>query len=229
LSLATSVATSALALPASSLRLPAQADSLFDRAVRAYATARTIRATFEQTLTNPALHETRRSRGAFAQQGASRFAFRFTHPPGEAIVSDGNFLWLYLPSAVPKQVLKLPVALGANLDFLTQLLTNPRESYAVAVGGTATLDGQPVADFTLTPRGSGTPFTSATLWIATRDLLVRQVEVVEPGGLVRRVRFSSIRAGGELPTDALTFTVPPGVRVVDQAALLGGRPDDSDG
>ena len=52
------------------------------------------------------------SRGTLMQAGESRFAMRFTEPPGEAIVIDGAHVWVYTPSTVPGQVIRLAVPSG---------------------------------------------------------------------------------------------------------------------
>lgn len=206
--------------------LPAQDTSatLLDRAARAFASVRTVRAQFAQTLTNPGTNSVHASHGEFFQRGPSRFAFRFSDPPGDAIVSDGVALWVYLPSAAKGQVLKMPGESGAALDFLTQLLAAPREHYAVAVRPDTSIGSHPVAVFALSPKNGNAPFTRATLWVGRDDLLLWQLEAVEQSGLVRRVAFSAIRTNVDLPGGALAFTVPEGVRVIDQAALFGGRP-----
>lgn len=205
-------------------------DSLLDRAASRIATGRPLRASFDQTLTNPDIRETKTSRGEFTQNGASRFAFRFTDPAGDAIVADGASLWIYLPSSARGQVLKLPIAQGAQLDLLSQLLTTPRTTYRVVTKGRENLDGRPAVVVQLTPRLPDAPFTRATLWIDQGEALVRQIEAVEPSGLIRRIHFRDIRADVELPSDALTFIVPANVKVIDASALLGrpsvppGRP-----
>jgi len=211
-----------LALIAAPLAAQSQADSLLDRAARAVASSRTLRAAFEQSLTNPDLRETRTARGDFMQQGPSKFAFRFSDPAGDAIVSDGTAIWVYLPSSARGQALKLPIAQGAQLDLITQLLTAPRTSYRITEGPTDEINGHSVSVFMLAPRSPNAPFTKATLWIDREDALVRQLEAVEPSGLVRRIRFRDIRTDIELPRDALTFVVPPNVKVLDASGLLGG-------
>lgn len=217
------VAGSIAATPATA---PAQAsiDSLLDRAARFIASARPMHALFEQTLTNPDTKETRNSKGEFAQRGAARFAFRFTDPAGDAIVADGGAIWVYLPSSARGQALKLPLAQGAQLDLLTQLLTAPRDSYKVTEGRSEAMGGRPVAVVRLEPKVPGTPFTRATLWIDREDALVRQLEAVEPSGLIRRIRFRDIRTDADLATGMLTFTVPPNVKVIDASALFGIKP-----
>lgn len=202
---------------------PAAPDSLLDRAARAVAAGRPMKAAFEQALTNPDIGETKTSRGEFAQQGAARFAFRFTEPAGDAIVADGSALWVYLPSSARGQVLKLPIAEGAQLDLITQLLTAPRTSYNITEGGLDRLGGATVAVYRLTPRIQTAPFVRATLWLDTATALVRQLEAVEPSGLIRRIRFQDIRTDVTFAPGTLTFAVPPNVRVVDASALLGGR------
>ncbi|MFI5245423.1 MAG: outer membrane lipoprotein carrier protein LolA [Gemmatimonadales bacterium] len=206
--------------------LPAQDSSaaLLDRAARAYASVRTVRAQFAQTLTNPGTNSVYASHGEFFQRGPSHFAFRFSDPPGDAIVSDGTAVWVYLPSAAKGQVLKMPGQAGAALDFLTQLLAAPREHYTVAARPDTSIGPHPVAAFALAPKDGNAPFTHATLWVGRDDLLLWQLEAVEPSGLVRRVTFSAIRTNVELPHGALAFTVPEGVRVIDQAALFGRKP-----
>lgn len=220
----------ALGLPGRTVRAQQQTsadlsvDSLLERAARGVAAGRTLRASFEQTLTNPDIRQTRVSRGTFAQAGPMRFAFRFTDPAGDAIVADGTAIWVYLPSSAPGQALKLPLSQGAQLDLLTQLLVAPRSSYTVTARPSAELDGRRVTVLHLAPRLAGTPFASATLWIDTESALVRQLEAVELSGLVRRIRFRDIRPDVELPREALTFAVPANVKVVDATALMGGRP-----
>lgn len=217
---AIAVAVAATCLSAPRARAQA-ADSLLDRAAAAIAGGRTLRAAFEQTLTNPDIGETRTTRGEFAQRGASRFAFRFTEPAGDAIVADGAAIWVYLPSSARGQVLKLPVAQGAQLDLLAQLLTTPRTTYRVTTGADTTLAGRATGVFTLVPRAQNAPFTRARLWIDRDDALVRQVEAVELSGLIRRVRFRDVQSDVELPRDALTFTVPANVKVLDASGLMG--------
>lgn len=202
----------------------ASIDSLLDRAARHVASSRTIRAGFEQTLTNPDTREIRNSKGEFAQQGPAKFAFRFTDPAGDVIVADGAAIWVYLPSSARGQALKLPLAQGAQLDLMTQLLTAPQASYRVTEGRSEEMGGRAVAVVRLDPKVPGTPFTRATLWIGREDALVRQLEAVEPSGLLRRIRFRDIRTDVELAPGMLTFTVPANVKVIDASGLFGMKP-----
>src|SRR5687768_12438035 len=91
------VVAAAFALFASAL--PAQTlDQTIDRAVAAWAAAKTVRASFEQTLTNPLTGSEVTARGEFQQQGRNRIGIRFTDPAGDRIVADGRVLWIHIPS-----------------------------------------------------------------------------------------------------------------------------------
>ena len=221
---ALSIAALALCVPPARAQAPrdtAAAMALYREAAAKFAAAKTMRATFEQTLISPANPTPRRSRGELMQRPPSRFAFRFSDPKGDAVVSDGRVLWIYLPSSAKGQVLKLPREAGGAFDVVAQLLANPGDRAQVRVQPEADRVGdEAVTVFLLTPRAAGAPFQDARVWIGA-DRLVRQIEVVEPGGLRRRMRFIDLRLGVPLPRRAFAFDVPPGVRIIDQAALMG--------
>jgi outer membrane lipoprotein carrier protein len=216
----------ALLVVAIASRLAAQDSSttLVDRAVRTYRSARTVHATFEQALTSPATGTVYASRGEYFQGVESRFAIRFADPAGDAIVNDGVALWLYLPSSAKGQVVKLPSSASAGFDVLANLLTAPKSGYLATRVRDEAVDAHSTSVFALVPKTPDMPFTRATLWIGKRDALVWQLEAVEQSGLVRRVRFTSVRTGGVLPEGVFVFSVPAGVKVVDQAALFGQKP-----
>jgi outer membrane lipoprotein carrier protein len=198
--------------------------SLFDRAATAYKAAHTIRTTFDQTLTNPMAGKPQHARGDYLQGEGSRFAIRFSDPSGDAVVNDGTSLWLYLPSSAKGQVIRMPSQATAGMDFLSALLSAPRSDYVVRRMRDETIDTHATAAYSLVPKRDDMPFTRATLWIGKPDALIWQLETQEQGGLTRRVRFTSVEMNAEIPAAAFTFTVPAGVKVLDQDALFGKKP-----
>lgn len=200
------------------------ASAAIDRAARAFQQARSVRATFEQTLANPITGTEARATGELLLAQPNRLSVRFTQPAGDRVVADGQWLWVYLPSSAPNQVVKLP-GRGrgvAGVDMVGDLLTSPRARYQVADGGAATLDGRATRAVVLTPRADGTPIRQARVWVDDADAAVRQLEVTDANGLVRTLRMTSWVPNARLPRGAFTFAVPAGARVVDQAALAGG-------
>jgi outer membrane lipoprotein carrier protein len=197
------------------------ADRAIDAAVESYSRIRTARATFEQTITNPLVGSTLASRGEFEQQRPDRFVFRFSEPKGDIIVSDGKFVWLYLPSSAPGQVIRAPLSSDAagSLDLIGEFFTNPRMRYTIGDAGAATIDGRAVRAVTLAPRSKDAAFTRAKVWIDPANGALVQFEAEEASGVTRLVHITSFAANAAVKPGAFAFTVPKGVRVVDGNTL----------
>jgi outer membrane lipoprotein carrier protein len=212
-------AAAAVVLALAAQTLSAQSvDQTIDRAVAAWRAAKTVRATFEQTLANPLTGSEVTARGEFQQQGRNRIAVRFTDPAGDRIVADGRVLWIYIPSTTPGQVIRSSLTQGASsVDLTGQFLTAPRSKYNISAAGTTTVGGRPAHGLLLVPKREGNqPFTRATVWVDDRDGLVRQFEVTDQNGVTRRIRLTSIKVNVPVDAAAFRFTPPPAVRVVQQ-------------
>jgi outer membrane lipoprotein carrier protein len=195
------------------------ADSTLDRAVAAYATVKTARIAFTQTIDNALTGATVTSRGELQQRRPSRFAVNFQEPAGDRIVSDGQYVWVYLPSTNPGQVIR--AKLGADVgapDFAAQFLEAPRKSYTVSGGSAATIDGAATHSVVLTPRSAESPFQKVTLWVNDSDALLRRVETVDGSGVVRRITVTKFGKNAPVDANAFVFHVPAGVKVYDGPA-----------
>ena len=84
------LALAGLALLAVAPPAPAQdAAAIVGRSSRVYRSLASMRADFVQVIDNPMI-DSAESRGTLVQAGQSKLAMRFTDPPGEAIVIDGE-------------------------------------------------------------------------------------------------------------------------------------------
>jgi outer membrane lipoprotein carrier protein len=195
-------------------------DATLERASATYAKVKTVRASFEQTLVNPLTGNTLVSHGTIQQQMPNRMSVRFTDPKGDRIVSDGESLWLYLPSSAPGQVIKLPVREGAmwSMDAAQQFLANAKMRFAITDSGSETVSGRPTRALTLVPKAEA-QFTKATVWLDEKDGTLRQFEVTEQSGLVRRVRLTTLALNAPVDRAEFRFIPPDGVRVLDQQAM----------
>jgi outer membrane lipoprotein carrier protein len=156
----------ALLLASGSMLAHAQdAATALARAERAYRALRTLRAEFQQTITNPMLGAPEESRGTLYLAPPDRFAMLFSEPVGDRIVVDGTWLWAYTPSSVPGQVIRQPVpTAGATTpNLFGQFVDRPLERYTASYGGAAQVAGDSVDLVTLVPKSADPPFRRATI------------------------------------------------------------------
>jgi outer membrane lipoprotein carrier protein len=208
-----------LLLPGALAAQASAAEKAIDRAVAAYSSVRTARATFEQSITNALTGSAIPSKGEFEQSRPDRFAFRFSDPKGDVIISDGKFVWLYLPSSTPGQVIRAPLTadLEGSIDLIGAFFTNPRSRYAISDAGAATIGGRSTRAVDLTPRGDA-GFTKARVWI-DGDGMLQQFEAQENNGVTRRVRILSYERNATVASGAFSFKPPKGVKVVNSDNL----------
>ncbi|MFN2399678.1 MAG: outer membrane lipoprotein carrier protein LolA [Gemmatimonadaceae bacterium] len=207
-----------LAAPSRALAQPSAEDAL-QRAITAHSKLKTLRATFTRSVTNPLTGSEVKTRGVVMRGLPSQLSVRFTNPTGDLIVADGKWIWVYLPSTNPGQVIKMPV--GENgagaADVAAMFLPSPKLQYVVTDSGTGNVAGRRSRVLILIPRaGTSAPFARATVWIDTRDGLLRQFETVEANGVVSRVTLTSLTPNAKFDGSTFMFTPPKGVKIFEQ-------------
>lgn len=200
--------------------LSAQQDAkaVVGRAALAYRSLSALRANFDQSIENQMIGNSD-SKGVLLQSGPAKLSMRFTDPPGEAIVIDGRYVWVYTPSTTPGQVLRLPVPSGGPVygyNLLAWLLDRPTERYSSTYVRADQLDNRSMDVVEMVPTVPDMPFSRATVWIDRSDGLPRRMEIEELSGQRRTLTLHNLRVNQPVAGNAFTFVVPDGVRVVDQ-------------
>jgi outer membrane lipoprotein-sorting protein len=200
---------------------PAQAQDakeLIGRAARVYRSLASLRADFVQVIDNPMI-DSAESKGTLIQSGDAKLSMRFSDPPGEAIVIDGKHVWVYTPSTVPNQVIRLAAPSGGPVygyNLLAWFLDRPGERYKASYVRSERLNGRPTDVIGLVPAVPDLPFTRAVIWLDREDALPRRLEIHEQSGATRTLRLFRLRVNEAVPKRTFVFKVPRGTRVVDQ-------------
>jgi outer membrane lipoprotein carrier protein len=194
------------------------ADAIIDRAAAAYARLNSMRAEFRQTLTNPLTGSTQTTSGVILRRKPNLLSIDFES--GDRVAADGSTLWFYLPSSAPGQVIRMPYSResASNVDPANQFLNSPRTRFTVSSAGSATLGGRATHAVTLVPKRPNQAFTSAKVWIDDNDSSIRQFDLETASGLRRHVVITRFTANPDLSKSSFRFSVPKGVKVVDQAS-----------
>ena len=188
-----------------------------NRAAVAWKSVRTVKGTFEQRVTNSLVGKTALAHGEFEEQRPNKLSVRFTDPPGDAIVADGHYVWLYFPSSSPGQVIRRAASDPGYtpVDF-DQFLVSPETRFIMTDAGTASIDGKPTHAVTLVPKpGTSSTFARATVWVNDADALVRQIEVVESGTVTRRIHLLTLSVNVPVDPGAFAFVPPKGTKIIN--------------
>lgn len=194
------------------------AEAIVGRSSRVYRSLSSLTADFVQVIDNPMI-DSAESRGTLVQAGAAKLSMRFTDPPGEAVVIDGEHVWVYTPSTVPDQVLRLKAPSGGPVygyNLLAWFLDRPAERYEAKYLREDKLGNRAMDVVELTPAVPDLPFERAVLWLDRQDGLPRRLEITERSGALRSLALSNLRVNSRVPDSTFEFKVPAGARVVDQ-------------
>ncbi len=170
---------------------------------------KTGQASFTQTVTSPDGARTKKSSGRFEFSRPNRFRFTYAKPFEQAIVADGNKVWIFDADLNQVSSRKLEKALGGT-------------PAALLAGGSLTKDfdlaAQPDKDgqswVLATPKASETAFQSVR--IGFRGKTLAAIEIVDSFGQRSHLQFSQFEANPALKADLFQFKVPPGADVIEQ-------------
>ena len=193
------------------------AAAIVDRSAQVYRGLQSFHADFRQVI-DDSMVGTFESRGRLSQAGAAHLSMRFSDPAGDAIVMDGEHIWVYTPSTTPGQVIRMPVpsdpTFGPNL--LAWILTNPAERYRSRYLRRDAVAGRSTDVIALTPIDASLPFTEATVWLDRNDYLPRKLEIRERAGPRRVLSLTGVEVNRRSGPNLFRFDVPDGVRIIDQ-------------
>lgn len=196
-------------------RASSDASTILERAERAYAGVRSMQADFVQEVTVPLLDRTQRSAGRIYHRRPDRFLMDFSDPADDVIVADGRYLWMYYPSADPRQVLRTTLdAAGGSVDLQREFLSDATRRFDAVHLGVEQVGGRTADVLRLRPRQAA-PYTQVKIWVDRGDAMVRRFEILEQNESVRRLELRNLRPNVELRDDLFSFTPPPGAEVFD--------------
>lgn len=200
--------------------LAQNADPVLNGAIAAFARVTTIRADFTQSVRDEMIGTNATSRGEWLQQRPNKLAMRWRQPAGDVILADGSYLWVYLPSSAPNQVVKSAVtgAPGQTPDIVADFLERPRERFTISYVRAENVGTRPADALAFVPKQAGGAYRRVVIWIDRGDSLPRQFEITEASGTVRRISFDHLQVNRPIPAASFTFRAPPNARVIDASS-----------
>ncbi|HJU87682.1 MAG TPA: outer membrane lipoprotein chaperone LolA [Gemmatimonadota bacterium] len=190
-------------------------EAIAERADRALESLRTLEASFVQRVVNPVLEKTEIGHGTLYYRAPGRYRIEYAYPSGDVVVDDGTWVWIYLPSSQPDQVIRQPSDGSGGANPLTYL-RDLRSMYDVGLAGSEEISGEASDRLSMEPRVEDAPFTEVDVWVGRRTGLLRRVRTVTADGVEKSYTFTSLDPGAGVPDSRFRFSPPAGVEVYDQ-------------
>lgn len=187
----------------------AEAATATDRLNDFFKNVKSLRADFEQIVTDPRGKTVQNAQGTFAMQRPNKFRWDYLKPYEQVIVADGVKLWVYDKDLEQVTVKKLDEALG-NTPALLLSGARPLEEKFRIVALTDKADG--LAWLELVPKDSDSSFQSVRLAFGKQNLEV--MELTDSFAQVTRLQFGKIQSNGAASANEFKFVPPKGVDVV---------------
>ncbi len=136
-------------------------------------------------------------------------------PKPEAIISDGNTLWWYIPHE--RQVYRYPShQLGKEIQLLNDIFQGLRaveESFDVMLMERDDTGGYQLQ---LIPNPAWAEIHHIMLSVSQQDYTVSKVEIHNQIGGITRFTLGDLSVKEQFPEDFFTFVPPEGVKVIQQ-------------
>ena len=209
------VLATSLALAAAPRAAPGQdPEAVADRADRALAALTSLEAEFVQRAENPILEKTEIGHGTLSYRAPGRYRIDYRYPAGDVVVDDGTWVWIYLPSSQPGQVIRQPSDESGAANPLTYL-RDLRARYDARLAGVDPIAGESSDHLVLSPRSDDAPFESVDAWVGRETGLLRQVRTRTSDGVETSYTFTTLRRNVPLADSRFRFSPPAGVEVFD--------------
>jgi outer membrane lipoprotein carrier protein len=220
------------------------AKALAKRLEAHYHDIRTLRAVFLERYSDGPQSATVES-GTVYFRRPGRMRWEYESPEKKLFVADGKNVWFYVPSdkTVTREPMKessdwrTPLALltgKANLsrlcsrvDLAGPAVANPRHAIlrCLPKGEEEPRDsGRPVAPYGSAELPGAGQFAEVLLEVDSKTGQLARVEIHQPSGVELEYRFGDWKENLPLPEEYFRYHAPPGVAIVDGAALKNATP-----
>jgi len=187
----------------------AHAASATDRLADFFKSVQSLRADFQQIVTDTRGKTIQDARGTFQMQRPNKFRWNYQKPYEQIIVADGAKLWVYDKDLEQVTVKKLDEALGNTPALLLSGSRPLTDNFHIA----ELTDRNDGLQWTaLTPKNEEANFKQVRLAFGKQSLEV--MELVDSFEQTTQLRFSNVQSNVKFTANEFQFTPPKGVDVV---------------
>lgn len=156
--------------------------------------------------------------GRITYKKANKILLEFDEPKDQVIVSNGQYLYIYIPSL--KVVVQQSLSESTESDLLTSTteagLTRLFEEYSFSFYNTSALQpfhGQQAYHMKLAQKHPKVGFSTMDIWVSKEGYIL-QSNGVSPNGVSVSLTFLNIQINTEQPDYIFDFDIPPDAQII---------------
>lgn len=188
-------------------------DEIVRRADQALARLTTLTAKFTHRVDNPVLEKQTVGSGQLTYRAPGEYRIEYSEPAGDLIVNDGTYVWIFLPSSQPDQVIRQPVDAAVARNPLT-FLRDLKSRYVIISTGAEEIEGGLADHLVLSPQ-QGQSDPDIEIWVDRPTGLLRRVQTTDENGVKTAYTFRDFRPDVSVDEARFRFEPPPDVEVYD--------------
>lgn len=179
-----------------------------ERLQQFFTDVKSLRADFEQTVTDANGKIMQQAKGVFVLQRPGRFRWDYRAPYQQLLIADGRKLWIYDTDLEQVTVKQLDSALGGTPAQLLSGAHFPKLDFSVtSLGQRNGLDW-----IELTPNTKEKDFEKVQLGFDQRDL--RMMEITDNFGHHTQLKFNNLQRNPTIAPSMFVFVPPKGVDII---------------
>ena len=155
--------------------------------------------------------------GVLRSKGSDKLLMEFTNPSRQKIVSNGEMMWVYIPSlnVVAEQDLMSETGIftSGSEAGLSRLFNKYHYRFASKDEPETMKDGSKMYTLILKQKESRSGYRTITLWV-TENFFIQKAEGITSTGKKVEITLSDIKTNVDLPNGIFKFDVPATARVI---------------
>jgi outer membrane lipoprotein-sorting protein len=151
--------------------------------------------------------------GAFFFREPDMLKVEQKEPVIEYVISNGKNIWFYEPE---KKSASRMDSIGRSLSIISMIFTglkNPEETFNISL---LEPDGEDYYELTLIPNETWEEIDNIRIIVTKKEYRINRIDIIDITGNLTRFKLGAFEQKKGLETGFFDFTVPDGVRVIEE-------------
>ncbi len=182
---------------------------------KTFGSLKTYQANF--TIITTKMGKKRKQSGVIQYKANDKLLMKFYKPSGQKIISNGEMMWIYIPSmnVVAEQDLRSDPGLfsSGTKTGLNRLFSKYHYRFYSKKQPEEQKDGTKKYTLLLKQKESRSGYKTLKLWVS-EDYMITAAEGITSSGKIINISFSNIKTNIDIPNGVFKFNIPSRARII---------------